>query len=214
LLEIKTSAGESGRSGVSGPQIAMDIPKHYEKVSHGFWSVFEAGLPSVVETILPVTSDRYYESIHFAELVLSLVPNEDHIAQMNWYFSANSAAYIGIFDAAKYDLERGHSHARFSDTALYKEMRATSKSTELLYKDPVNASQLYRALRNLRVHFGRAMVVLEIRTLVSDEPHWYVQNLDPSAYRLLRHAPLPDDELRRYNGYLQTETVIDLFGAC
>jgi len=89
LLEIKTSAGESGRSGVSGPQIAMDIPKHYEKVSHGFSSVFEAGLPSVVETILPVTSDRYYESIHFAELVLSFVPNEDHIAQMNWYFSAS-----------------------------------------------------------------------------------------------------------------------------
>jgi hypothetical protein len=108
---------------------------------------------------------------------------------MNWYFSAHSAAYIGIFDAAKHDLERVHSHARFSDTALYKEMRATSKSTELLYKDPVNASQLYRALRNLRVHFGRAMVVLEIRRLVSDEPHWYVQNLDPSAYRLLRHAP-------------------------
>ena len=78
---------------------------------------------------------------------------------------------------------------RFTLERVFGEMRATSKSTELLYKDPVNASQLYRALRNLRVHFGRAMVVLEIRRLVSDEPHWYVQNLDPSAYRLLRHAP-------------------------
>ena len=45
----------------------MDIPKHYEK-SHGFWSVFEAGLPSVVETILPVTSDRYHVPLTDDEL--------------------------------------------------------------------------------------------------------------------------------------------------
>lgn len=165
--------------------MAMDIPKHYAKVSHGFWSVFEAGLPSVVETILPVTSDRYYESIHFAELVVSLVPNEDHTAKMNWYFSAHSAAYIGIFDAAKYDLERVHSHVRFSDTALYKEMRATSKSTELLYEDPVNAA-------NSIARYG-------ISGFISAVPWWCLRyggwsqtnligmskTLIPSAYRLL-----------------------------
>jgi hypothetical protein len=195
-----------------GVQTSMDIPKHYAKVSRGFWSVFDKDLPPAVEKTLPIASDRYYESVHFAQLALSLTPNENHAAEMNWYFSAHSAAYIGVFDAAKYDLKRAHSHAQFGDTPLYKEMTATSKTADLLYKDPVNASQLYCALRNLRVHFGRAMAVLEVRPLASHEPHWYAQNLDPSAYRLLRRASLSDDELNRYNGYLQMETVMDIFG--
>jgi hypothetical protein len=190
----------------------MDIPKHYAKVSRGFWSVVEADLPADVQNILPITTDRYHESVHFAQLALSLAPDEHYVRQMNWYFSAHSAAYIGIFDAAKYDFERTHSNVLFTDTAVYKEMTATSRTADLLYKDPVNATQLYRALRNLRVHFGRAMAVLEVRSMVSNEPHWYAQNLDPSAYRLLRRAPLSDDEVNRYNGYLQMETVMDVFG--
>jgi hypothetical protein len=140
------------------------------------------------------------------------LPAEDQARFINWYFSAHATAYIGIFDAAKYDVDRANSRVKFTDTALYKEKKATSKTPEFLYKDPVNASQLYRALRNLRVHFGHAMVVLEVRPLVSDLPHWYVQKLEPSAYHLLRHAPLTDAELNKYNSYLHTETVMDVLG--
>lgn len=54
----------------------MNIPKHYLKVSRGFWGVFEADLPSEVQKTFPITNDRYHE-IYFAELALSLTPNED-----------------------------------------------------------------------------------------------------------------------------------------
>lgn len=163
-------------------------------------------------TIYRLTEPATVQYKQIAELALSLLPTHDYVRQINWLFSAHAAAYIGILDAAKYDLERSHPHVKFSDTALYKETKATAKTTEFLYKDPVNATQLYRALRNLRVHFGRALAVLEVRSLVSDEPHCYVESLDPAAYHLLRRASLSDEELRRYNGYLQTETIMDVFG--
>lgn len=190
----------------------MNVPEHYAKVSRGFWNIFRAQLPADVQSTLPGTSDRYYESVHFAELALTIPPAEDQARYVNWYFSAHSAAYIGIFDAAKQDIERAHSHVKFSDTPLHKELRANSHANEFLYKDPVNASQLYRALRNLRIHFARDMAVLEVRPISSNQPHWYVQMLDPAAYRLLRNHPLTDQQLNQYNGYLHNETIMDVFG--
>jgi hypothetical protein len=156
----------------------MNVPTHYAEVSRGFWSTFHSDLPAATEMILPFASDRYHESVHVAELALAQSPTKDLARHVNWYFGAHAAAYIGIFEAAKHDIERAFSHLAFPDTPLYKEMKATSRTKETLCKDPLNASQLYRALRNLRVHFGRPMVVLEVRPLVADRPHWYIQDLD------------------------------------
>ncbi len=190
----------------------MNVPEHYARVSRGFWNIFNPELPASVQSTLPGASDRYYESVHFAELALTIPPAEDRARYVNWYFSAHSAAYIAIFDAARHDIKRANSAMKFEDTPLYKELTANSGSKEFLYKDPVNASQLYRALRNLRVHFGWNMTVLEVRQISSDQPHWYVQMLDPAVYRLLRKHPLTDQQLNQYNGYLHHETIMDVFG--
>jgi hypothetical protein len=191
----------------------MDIPTHYSKVSRGFWGIFDSSLPRATCNTLPFTADRYYESVHFSELALSLAPLADRASHVNWYTSAHIAAYIGIFDAAKHDVESLHNRVRFSDTPIYKELRATSETTDSQYKDPVNASRLYRALRNLRVHYGLPIVVLEVRQLVSESPHWYIRLLDASEYGVLDRPPrLSEEELRKYHGYLQQETIMDMFG--
>lgn len=121
------------------------------------------------------------------------------------------SAYIGIFDAAKHDVQKMYPHLKFEDTPLFKEMRAGPQNQDFLYRDPLNATKLYRALRNLRVHFAVPMIVLDIRELVSSEPHWYVRLIDPPTYRMLERARLTDLDLMKYNEYLQKETIIDVF---
>lgn len=188
----------------------MTVPTHYKSVSRGFWASFDIVLPPAALTALPATADRYYESVHFAELAISLDPLEDHAARVNWYASAHMAAYIGIFDAAKRDLQRRE--IAFESSPLYKERNANPETSDPRYKDPINANHLYRAIRNLRVHFGISVVSLDTRQLVSDKPHWYISLIEPSMYRLLDYPRLTDLELRRYNGYLQLETIMDVFG--
>jgi hypothetical protein len=189
----------------------MQVPNYYKTVQRGFWPSSKRHLLPSTQDSLPSTADRYLESVHFAELALSIPPEGKQAARINWYASAHMAAYIGIFDAAKYDVQKMHSHVRFEDTPLYKEMTASPQNEDFLYRDPINATKLYRALRNLRVHFAIPMIVLDKRELVSSEPHWYVRFSDPPTYRMLRRARLTDLDLRKYNEYLQKETIIDVF---
>jgi hypothetical protein len=190
----------------------MDIPNHYADVHHGFWAYADGGLPSSVSTTLPATYDRFLESVHFAELAVSILPDLALIDRINWYTSAHMAAYISIFDAARHDLSTLHGHITFEDTAVYKEMGATPNSSDPHYNDPLYANLLYRSIRNLRVHYSVPIVVLECRRITSDRPHWYMHLIEPSTYRLLRRSPLTDDQLNAYNAYLQKETIIDVFG--
>jgi len=90
-------------------------------------------------------------------------------------------------------------------------MQASPQNADFLYRDPINATKLYRALRNLRVHFAIPMIALDTRQLVSSEPHWYVRLIDSPTYRMLNNARLSDLDLRKYNEYLQKETIIDVF---
>jgi hypothetical protein len=189
----------------------MEVPSHYGAVHRGFWSYGIRSLSPLASSALPAATDRYSESQHFAELALSIPPAPKEAARINWYASAHMAAYIGIFDAAKYDVKKMHSRTRFEQTPLYKEMSASPQNENLHYKDPVNATKLYRALRNLRVHFAIPMIVLDTRKLVSNEPHWYVRLIDPPTYKMLDRSTLTDFDLGRYNEYLQKETMIDVF---
>jgi len=176
----------------------MEVPSHYQNVHRGFWTVRDRTLPPKVCSALPRASDRYLESVHFAELALAIRPTQAGTKHINWYTSAHMGAYIGIFDAAKLDIKSLHQTADFNDTPLAKEERANPQTSDFQYKDPLNASHLYRALRHLRVHFALPIVVLEARPLVSSEPHWYVRLIDLPTYRQLRHAPLTDEELSGY----------------
>jgi len=189
----------------------MEVPSHYNKVQRGFWPSGNRSLSSAASGALPSVADRYLESVHFAELALSIPPDPEQAARINWYASAHMAAYIGIFDAAKSDVKKMHSHVKFEHTPLYKEMSASPHNKDFLYRDPINATKLYRALRNLRVHFAVPMIVLDTRELVSSEPHWYVRFIDPPTYSMLDRAPLTDLDLRKYNEYLHKETIIDVF---
>jgi hypothetical protein len=189
----------------------MQVPSHYKTVQHGFWPSGNRSLLPVADAALPSAADRYLESVHFAELALSVPPEREQAARINWYASAHMAAYIGIFDAAKHDVHKMHSHVKFEDTPLFKEMGASPQNDDFLYRDLVNATKLYRALRNLRVHFAVPMVVLDKRELVSSEPHWYVRFIDPPTYRMLQRTRLTDLDLRKYNEYLHKETIIDVF---
>jgi hypothetical protein len=190
----------------------MNVPSHYQGFHRGIWGILDNSLPAKACAALPSTADRYFESVHFAELAVAVPPTQAGFNRVNWYTSAHVAAYIGIFEAAKYDIKNLDTTANFKDTPLAKELRASSWNADLIYKDPVNASQLYRALRNLRVHFAQPIVELDVRQIVSDAPNWYVRLIEPATYRLLNHAPLKDEELRKYNEYLQKETIIDVFG--
>jgi len=190
----------------------MEVPSHYKGVQHGFWPHFvRNALSPAALANLPSTADRYLESVHFAELALSIPPERELAARINWYASAHMAAFIGILDAAKHDVQQMHSSIKFEDTPVYKEMQASPQNPDFLYRDPINATRLYRALRNLRVHFAVPMIVLETRQLVSNEPHWYVRLIAPPTYRKLNKARLTDLDLGKYNEYLQKETIIDVF---
>jgi hypothetical protein len=190
----------------------MNIPSHYANVHHGFWAYADGGLPSFVSTTLPAAADRFLESVHFAELAVSIPPDPNLIDRVNWYSSAHMAAYISIFDAARHDISTLHKHVTFENTPVYKEMRANPNSSDPLYNDPLYSTLLYRSIRNLRVHYSVPIVVLECRRIVSDRPHWYMPLIEPSTYRLLKKAPLTDEQLNKYNAYLHKETIIDVFG--
>src|SRR6266478_3184019 len=189
----------------------MEVPSHYKTVQHGFWPSTNTSLTAAAHAALPSAADRYSESLHFAELALAIPPEGERAACINWYASAHMSAFIGIFDAAKHDVQKMHSHVKFDDTPIYKEMQASPQNADFLYRDPINATKLYRALRNLRVHFAIPMIVLDTRQLVSSEPHWYVRLIDSPTYRMLNNARLTDLDLRKYNEYLQKETIIDVF---
>jgi len=190
----------------------MTIPVHYKPVHHGFW-IFAAKDPSAgMADVLPFASDCYLESLHFATCALAIPPAEQSLREINWYVSAHIAAYISIFDAARHDMKVRGGAIRFEATPLHKELTASSTASTPSFRDPVNANRLYRAIRNLRVHYGRSLVTLDTRPIVAEYPHWYFREVEPAQYRLLRNAPLSDDELCAFNEYLHKDTLIDVFG--
>jgi hypothetical protein len=190
----------------------MNVPNHYRAFHHGFWSVLDGTLPPDTSAALPCTSDRFLENIHFAELAVSIPPDPVGTMHVNWYTSAHIAAYIGIFEAAKHDISSWSKSAKFDDTSLGKELRVNPHASDFAYKDPLNATSIYRSLRHLRVHFGWPIVLLDRSLFVSSEPHWYFRPIDLATYKLLKQSPLKEGDLDEYNAYLQRDTIIDIFG--
>src|SRR5258708_29324421 len=119
----------------------MQVPSHYKTVQHGFWPSGNRSLSPAAHAALPSAVDRYLESVHFAELALSIPPERQQAARINWYASAHMAAYIGIFDAAKHGVHKMHSYVRFEGTPLFKEMRASPQNEDFLYSDPINGTK-------------------------------------------------------------------------
>ncbi len=152
--------------------------------------VYGNPLPDEVTRVLPAASEKFDEAVFFAKRALEQPRNKAFTNEVRWYVGAHLAAFISIKDAAEVDYERAG--RAFSGSPFELELKLKPN------EDPVSANRAYRDLRNLRTHFGIALIVLERRRLVYDlasgdqQPpeRWYFKPLEWDLTRRLRTPQL------------------------
>jgi hypothetical protein len=171
--------------------------------------------PTALEK-LPATCNLFYEARFFAQLAARVPAVTDQTNAVNWYASACITAMIAVRDAAKHDFAMlGREHA-FDQSAIAMEFFLRSDNLDPALRDPLAVNRVFRELRNLRVHYGKPLVLLKTRVLESDiarnpsvgsnagQPRWFLRPLAHTERKLLKKKHLTDEEVDRFNKAVDT----------
>lgn len=189
------------------------IPAHYKNVHNGFWSDGDFKISKSAQKNLSMVADHFFESLYHAKQAISFPPNKKNLKVVNWYTSAHMVAYVSAVDAIRLEVEQKYPNVNFKNTPLGKEFVASETTEDPFYKDPVNASHLYRVKRNMRVHLGESIIAFKKSNFFSSkEPHFYFKQIDFKKYAQTRNPLLNKSQIKKYNGYLEMDTIIDVFG--
>lgn len=189
------------------------IPAHYKNVHNGFWSDNSFEISKSAQKNLSIVADHFTESVYHAKQAISFPPNKENLKFVNWYSSAHMVAYVSAIDAIKIEVKQKYPDVNFKHTPLGKEFVASETSEDPFYKDPINASHLYRVKRNMRVHLGESIIVFKKSDFLrSKESHFLFKKIEFKNYEQTRNRRLNKDQIKKYNGYLQMDTIIDVFG--
>jgi hypothetical protein len=186
--------------------------------SRGFWEQLQnLRFPKDVNDVLPLAYDRFLEAKHFLTLVLGLEPTEENVQKANWYVGAYLAATISIRDGAREDYRR-LAKSGFNNSPLGREFYLSSNAEDPVERDPVGINRAYRELRNLRTHFGVALISVDTRVLKEDifaahgsptsgRPRWFFLPLEGPAVGRLTDPQLSPERRAHFNEYCRSRTL-------